>query len=368
MNLLSRLRSLRSSSHSARRTHGNPSTPVRPEMAFILCETLESRRLMSGSAFEGHHRHEGDSGPAVVQDRNHAYEGSRAHHSITYAISVVASGLTRPTGIAVGRDGNLFFTQVPTPGVAGGSNSVVKLNSETGAQTILHSGEPEPTNIAVDREGNLYWTCKSAGVILEQKPDGTTTKLLTGLDKPTGIAIAPDGKTLYFTQIPTPGVKGVDGGTNTVSKLDIASGAVTVLHRGDPEPADVAVDRAGNVYWTCRTAGVIVEQTPDGTTTVLLRGLSKPVGIAVDASGKNLYFTEVPTPGVKGVDGGTNTVNRVNLRTLERTILHSGDPEPRDITVDRKGNVYWTCSSAGVIVEAKRSNDFGGDDQEESGK
>jgi hypothetical protein len=35
-------------------------------------------------------------------------------------------------------------------------------------------------------------------------------------------------------------------------------------------------------------------------------------------------------------------------------VIHEGDPEPTDVAVARNGNVYWTCTSAGVIVEAKR--------------
>ena len=30
------------------------------------------------------------------------------------------------------------------------------------------------------------------------------------------------------------------------------------------------------------------------------------------------------------------------------------DPEPTDVAVARNGNLYWTCTSAGVIIEAKR--------------
>ena len=330
-----------------------------------LLECLESRQLMSAGGFDSGMMGEGHDGAIHAK----AFHNSERQHGerqrqVTYSIGVIAKALSRPTGIAIGKDGAVIYTQVPTPGVGGGQNSVSKLN-EDGTTTVLHIGEPEPTNIATSRDGTIYWTCKSAGVILEQKPDGTTTKLLTGLTKPTGIAIDPSGENVYFTQVPTPGVKGADGGTNTVSKLNIATGTVTVLHTGDPEPTDIAVDRDGNVYWTCKSAGVIVEQTAAGVTSVVLKGLHSPTGIAVDKSGRNLYFTEVPTPGVKGVDGGTNTVNRLELRSMTRTIIHSGDPEPQDVAVDRQGNVYWTCRTAGVIVEAKRT-DFGHNDDSDN--
>jgi hypothetical protein len=62
----------------------------------------------------------------------------------------------------------------------------------------------------------------------------------------------------------------------------------------------------------------------------------------------------VPTPGVPGNAGGQNRVNALDLRTKTVRVIHEGDPEPTDVAVARNGNVYWTCTSAGVIVEAKR--------------
>ena len=72
---------------------------------------------------------------------------------------VIARGLSRPVGIAVEGSGVLYFTQVPTPGIAGGRNGVFRLELASGAIETVHLGEPEPTNIAIDREGTIYWTC-----------------------------------------------------------------------------------------------------------------------------------------------------------------------------------------------------------------
>jgi hypothetical protein len=38
--------------------------------------------------------------------------------------------------------------------------------------------------------------------------------------------------------------------------------ALSIVNFGDPEPTDVAVGRNGHIYWTCSSAGVIVEATP----------------------------------------------------------------------------------------------------------
>ncbi len=269
-----------------------------------------------------------------------------------YKFKVVASGLSRPTGIAVGGWKTLYFTEVPTPGVGGGLNAVSSLDLDSGDIELLHQGEPEPTNIAVSRDDEVYWTCKSAGVILKMNEDGDTAPILTGLNKPSGISVGRRG-TVYFTEVPTPGIP---GGDNAV--LSFNGTTKTVVSSGEPEPTDVVVSRNGSLYWTCKTAGVILERH-NGQTSVLLGGLYNPTGIALDNKGENLYFTEVPTPGVAGKDGGANKVSLVNLWSKRVKVIHTGDPEPTDIAVAPNGNVYWTCSSAGVIVEAKPTRRLG---------
>ncbi len=264
-----------------------------------------------------------------------------------YRFSVVASGLDRPVGITVDGSETVYFTLVPTPGVGGGANGVAKLDLETGAITTLHVGEPEPTNIVIDNRGDLYWTCKSAGVILKQTEEGATSLFLGGLEQPSGIAVSKRGN-VYFTEIPNPGVPGAG---NRVSVTD--GNTKVVLHQGEPEPTDIVVSRNDSLYWTCKSAGVILRRV-NGETSVLVGGLNNPVGIALDHKGETLYFTEVPTPGVPGSAGGQNRVNALDLASKTVRVIHEGDPEPTDVAVARNGNVYWTCTSAGVIVEAKR--------------
>ncbi len=274
-----------------------------------------------------------------------------------YKVRVIASGLARPTGIAVDDD-VVYFTEVPQPGVSGGANSVRKLDLEHGRIRTLHSGEPEPINIAVGADGSIYWVCRTAGVILKRDEDGVTAPFLTGLHRPVGIAVNRRG-TIYFTQVPTPGMA---GGLNGVFSSTGGSAGVHTIHMGEPEPVDIAVAANGDLYWTCRTAGVILVRTArDGMTRTLISGLKKPTGLALDRRGRNLYFTEVPTPGLAGSSGGTNRVAKYDLVKGQQTTIHLGDPEPTDVAVSSDGTVYWTCSSAGVIVEARLSGRHGDD-------
>ncbi len=269
-----------------------------------------------------------------------------------YTIKVVAKELKRPTGIAVSLGGSVYFTELPTPGVSGangGTNTVNVLNPNNGKIRNLATGEPEPTNLATTFLGDVYWTCKSAGVILTLE-NKAPKLVLKDLVKPTGIAAYPFGQLQFFTEVPTPGVNGANGGSNKVYAFLEGAGRQVVLDEGDPQPSDIAVDLLGNVYWTCTSAGVIVKLS-GGKTEVIARNLDRPYGLATDYLG-NLYFSEVPTPGVSGANGGKNKVSKLKLSNSAITVINVGDPDPIDVTAHPDGTVYWTCRSAGVIVEA----------------
>jgi hypothetical protein len=279
---------------------------------------------------------------------------SAATAAAQYQTRVVVRGLTRPTGIVAQGSETLLITQLPTPGVSGrigGRNTVDKVSLGSGRITNLTTGEPEPTHLALDKHGNLFWTCKSAGVILQRSRYGDVSLFLGDLEKPSGIAVD-RWDNVYFTRLPTPGVPGSMGGRNTVNVSDGTH--IMVLTTGEPEPTDIAVNRRGDAYWTCKSANVILKRTAEGTVSLLLKDLHAPIGIALDRHGERLYFTEVPTPGTPGSMGGQNKVSVYDFEEGTLDLVDFGDPEPTDITVARDGRVFWTCSSAGVIVEAKQ--------------
>ncbi len=276
----------------------------------------------------------------------------------SFKTDLVKSGLQKPSGINVDVYGNLYYSEIPTPGAGGGANRVVRLSPNRKKSVVVSAGDPNPENIATDLFGNVFWTCESAGVIVRRTQFGTGTQsvLLRNLKSPVGIDVplfTPGF--IFFTQVPTPGVPGTEGGTNDVNVAIqfLRSYFSFPLNMGEPEPVDIAVGLDGTVYWTCRTAGVILMRSVSGEVSVVESGLESPMGLDIDLYGR-LYWTEVPTPGVAGANGGRNRVVRYTPGTDETIVINSGDPEPYDVTVSPFGDeVFWTCRSAGVILRAR---------------
>jgi sugar lactone lactonase YvrE len=278
-----------------------------------------------------------------------------------YNVRFVATGLNSPTGLAASATGDadtLYFTEIPQAAAQGlgtnGLNTISKVSISTGEVTVLGRGDPQPSNIVQDAQGNLYWTSSSPGLIMMQTPAGTCAPLLWGLDYPLGIALDSTGENLYYTERPTPGVAGANGGENKVWQLNLATQSRTLLNTYEPAPTDIVVAKNGDVYFTCQSAGVIIHE-PAGAPALkrtIWTGFQQPMGIALDPAEENLYYTEVPTPGVSGDCGGKNTISKLNLATQTITLVHAGDPFPNSLAVTPNGNIYWTCTSAGVIREA----------------
>jgi hypothetical protein len=80
-----------------------------------------------------------------------------------------------------------------------------------------------------------------------------TQVVVRGLTRPTGI-VAQGSKTLYITQLPTPGVPGSMGGQNTVDKISLRQGESKLDH-GEPNPP---TSRSANAHlYRTPSAGVI---------------------------------------------------------------------------------------------------------------
>ena len=106
---------------------------------------------------------------------------------------------SRPSGIAAGPDGNLWFTDYGTTPAIG---RITPGGTITEFSSGLNLGS-DPSGIAAGPDGNLWFTDPVKSAIGRVTPGGVITEFSSGLTNgsfPSGIAAGPDGN-LWFTDL-----------------------------------------------------------------------------------------------------------------------------------------------------------------------
>ncbi len=260
-----------------------------------------------------------------------------------------------PRSLAVDGNGNVQWVD---ESITGGSITEMP-NGITGisnAITIYPGGSGCSEGIAIGTNGNIYWTDVCSGNVMEM-PSGKA-----GIDN--AITLYSGGTTLEFIAVhngnvywttygysETPGTvmempQGRTGNDNTITLYSGASGVYRI-----------AVDTIGNVYWTNNLNGTVTEM-PHGKTgsanaiTLYSEG-SNPYGIAVDTIG-NVYWTDA-TANLGSVmempHGMAGNNNAITLSSDEPITNGAPSSNPAGIAVDTIGNVYWTDYGTGNLME-----------------
>jgi len=328
--------------------------------------------------------------------------------------------LISPNNVAVDFAGNFAYI------VDSGLQRIIRVNQSTGKITVIAGGgvDGNPDNedlatslalnaledVAVDAAGNVYFTDSGLGLVIrvdnatgeitviaggggDMMPDDGDPPTSLTLDTPEGIAVDATGN-VYFTDsglglvirvdVDEDEVTGdiVTGNTNVIA----GGGGDTVPDDGDPAtsltldtPEGIAVDAAGNVYFTDSGLGRVIRvDNATGEITVIAGGGGDTVpddgdpatsltldtleGVAVDAAG-NVYFT----------DSGLERIIRVDKVTDSITVIAGGgaDGSPDDndlptnlllsglggVAVDVSGNVFFTDSSLQRVIRINDSDD-----------
>ncbi len=257
---------------------------------------------------------------ALHQGKAGAADSSRTSG---YATRVVASGLTRPGDLAVDAKGRITVLEQATQGRAA---SVSRIDLGTGVLTLVQTGPDTPAALsvgpggavkpaaratAVAPNGDTFWTSPDEGLIYQQRASGGPPRVLaSGLESPRGIAIDPEGRSLFYTEVPTPGVAGAAGGSNRVSVLDLRTLSRTVIDSGDPEPAGIAVAPDGSIFFTSASRGAIVQASArrleSGSSatklTAVLTGASEVPPVTTTATGSALFRVDSSSSPAGGGD------------------------------------------------------------------
>jgi sugar lactone lactonase YvrE len=231
---------------------------------------------------------------------------------------------TFPTGVAIDAvAGKLYWAD-------NGTDTINRADLDGGAAEVLYTSADRyanPNGVAIDHAANrIFWTEHSlpdggAGYVKSAALDGTNPVIVYTALFPIGVAAAPTGSELFFT----------DNGPDTVTRGDYAGGGPFVLHATDggaQNPAAVAVDEArGLLFWT--EPGGVFRMPADGGAPTKVADAGYSDGVTFDPNGAQLYFTDNLSDTVTriGYDGGAPTVVHQ---------AHSVYSNPRGVAVLRR--------------------------------
>jgi gluconolactonase len=245
-------------------------------------------------------------GPAVDRDGTVYFSDMRNNRIMKLApsgeLSVFRSEAGRANGNLFDREGRLVTCEGAEQG-PGGGRRITRTDLRTGAIEILtdrYDGQRynSPNDLAVDTRGRIYFTdprySDSAGrdqdaeAVYRLDPSGTVTRIVSQpeVQKPNGIAVTPDDRTLYLVDS-----NPVPGGNKKIWAFDLdPDGAVSnqrlVYDFAPGRGGDgLRVDREGNI-WVA--AGVVFRGYPGVT-------LDVPAGIYV-ITPKGRLVGRIPIP------------------------------------------------------------------------
>ncbi len=178
------------------------------------------------------------------------------------------TGLNNPYGIATDRFKNLYIVERD-------SNRLLKVNTNTGAQTVVATGLALPSVVAVDSVGEVYVAQDTTHDVIRV---ADRRVISSSYNLPGGLVIGVNDRMIVGDTGANQVIWGVGGATVTFN-----------------QPVNVAIDGMGRVYVAegLPTGARVLRYHQEGPTgeTVVADALRGPQGIAVDPVG-NIYVVE----------------------------------------------------------------------------
>ena len=344
------------------------------------------RRISSAGIIEtvagtGHPGFSGDGGAAILAQLNQPY-----------GVALDAAG-----DVYIADLGNALVRRIDTHGIittVAGGGTLPPTSSAQGVDA-LHAQLSSPRNVAAAPDGSVYisdfggqYVCRLTAAGTLTVTAGTGSAGFSGdngaanvaqVAYPAGLAVGPDGTTLYLADSGNGRVRMIaDAIITTVAQVpqvvDVALTGAANLYvaaagvLGNPDspvpgsgqfdPRGLAINAGGNLVFT--DGGLLEVVTPSGAS-MSIAGLAgpnafgdggqatsarfaHPAGCALDAAG-NLYIA----------DTGENRIREVNANGVVSTIYGTGDPSmlnaPRSVAFAADGSLLIADTGNGRVLK-----------------
>lgn len=217
-----------------------------------------------------------------------------------------------PGGLAFHKDGRLFIAAL---NLEKGLGTIVAVRPDgSGMETIIPPNAGYlPNDLVFDDRGGFYFTdfkgtaTNPEGGVYYASPDfRTITPVLPHLAMANGVALSPDGKTLWATEF----------GRNLLHRIELADattivtiGSTVPYHFIGPAPDSMRTDADGNVYVAMYGQGRVLAFNRNGIpiAQIVLSGREQgknllSTSLAIRPGGKELYAV---TGNAAGTEGAT---------------------------------------------------------------
>jgi gluconolactonase len=249
-----------------------------------------------------------------------------------YRVEKISAGHTFTEGPVWSRDGYLLFSDVPsnliqkfTPGEgttpfrkeSNGANGntfdsrgrlytcesrtrrVIRTDRKGKVEVLAERWEGKrlnaPNDIVVRRDGHIYFTDPAFGNqadgreldfygIYRITPRGELHLFAKPKGRPNGIALSPNGRTLYVANSDERNIRAYD-----LDRSGVPSNERVVISGTNGPPDGIRTDEKGNIYVTCKGVAVY---TPEGKQLAFIELSETPANVAFgDADLQGLYIT-----------------------------------------------------------------------------
>lgn len=252
----------------------------------------------------------------------------------------IPTSSSNPTGIALGPDGALWFTEQ--------SASKIGRISTSGAFTeyATTTANAGPTGIVAGPDGNLWFTETAANQIGKITTGGTITEYSGSISGPTCITAGSDSN-LWFAESTASAIgKITTSGTITLYGAGLTAGALQCITAGPDGNlwfTEPATQSAPFFVGKATTGGTITEQGSAPS--------SYPWGIA-SGPDSNLWFTEPSGPAIgKMTTSGTLTEYTTGITAASKPYYIVAGPDGNLWFTEFTGNKIGRISTTGTVTE-----------------